>query len=129
MEKCVFDTPLPIRITVTFLSRKSKFNQFRIKAEPFFFSSRFGTPFMMSRVIWKTCFIQSSLKVLMLIKIPTATKIAFQPLVLCQSERGNRAKFLNRIRISFSFFHFVTVGNISTFAWSNTGDQMHRIQD
>ena len=67
--KNVFLTHLPIRITVTFLSRKSKFNQFRIKAEPFFFSSRFGTPFMMSRVIWKTCFIQS-LKVLMLIKIP-----------------------------------------------------------
>ena len=34
------------------VDRKSKFNQFWIKAEPFF-SSHFGTPFMMSRVIWK----------------------------------------------------------------------------
>ena len=46
-------------------------------------------------------------KVLMLIKIPTATKIAFRPLVCCQSERGNRAKFLNRI--SFLFILYNTV--------------------
>ena len=115
MEKCVFDTPTHPNLLVyncNVLSSKPVVNRnlinFELKQNP-------SSPAILAPRLWCHALFEKNMfyiraqrvKVLMLIKIPTTTKIAFRPLVCCQSERGNRAKFLNRI--SFLFILYNTV--------------------